>query len=275
MNLDVNKITGNVSNWVLSQWTSATGSKVTIDGNGLYFSPGTSRMTADGFEGWRRESSGNYVAMGLLGTYAWETDQDINGVGLIAKYYGVPHNDPNDPYRNETWGGDTIAIGALEPEIGRGYNYVTPYMIFPSSSGIGEKYFQGNGNDTIVMSRWLSIYTGLNMRGHSIVNSSGYSLKENFSPVSGADALDIFDNTEIMTYDYKPDSDDIDARTLANMQDKVGFVINDNGESPFKTDPRLVRYGNTRDDSVTVGYLMSAVKELHTKVKELETQLGK
>lgn len=112
-------------------------------------------------------------------------------------------------------------------------------------------------------------------QGHSIVNSSGYSLKENFSPVSGADALDIFDNTEIMTYDYKPDSDDIDTRTLANMQDKVGFVINDNGESPFKTDPRLVRYGNTRDDSVTVGYLMSAVKELHTKVKELETQLGK
>lgn len=275
MNLDVNKITGNVSNWVLSQWTSATGSKVTIDGNGLYFSPGTSRMTTYGFEAWRRESSGNYAAMGMLGSYAWETDQDINGVGLIAKYYGVPHDDPNGPWKNEVWGGDTIAIGALEPQIGRGYNYVTPYMIFPSSSGIGEKYFPGNGNDTIIMSRWLSIYTGLNMRGHSIVNSSGYSLKENFSPVSGSDALDIFDNTEIMTYDYKPDSDDIDARTLANMQDKVGFVINDNGESPFKTDPRLVRYGNTRDDSVTVGYLMAAVKELHAKVKELETQLGK
>lgn len=275
MNLDVNKITGNVSNWVLSQWTSATGSKVTIDGNGLYFSPGTSRMTTYGFEAWRRESSGNYAAMGMLGSYAWETDQDINGVGLIAKYYGVPHDDPNGPWKNEVWGGDTIAIGALEPQIGRGYNYVTPYMIFPSSSGIGEKYFPGNGNDTIIMSRWLSIYTGLNMRGHSIVNSSGYSLKENFGPVSGSDALDIFDNTEIMTYDYKPDSDDIDARTLANMQDKVGFVINDNGESPFKTDPRLVRYGNTRDDSVTVGYLMAAVKELHAKVKELETQLGK
>lgn len=273
MNLDVNKITGNVSNWVLSQWTSATGSKVTIDGNGLYFSPGTSRMTTYGFEAWRRESSGNYAAMGMLGSYAWETDQDINGVGLIAKYYGVPHDDPNGPWKNEVWGGDTIAIGALEPQIGRGYNYVTPYMIFPSSSGIGGKYFPGNGNDTIIMSRWLSIYTGLNMRGHSIVNSSGYSLKENFSPVSGSDALDIFDNTEIMTYDYKPDSDDIDARTLANMQDKVGFVINDNGESPFKTDPRLVRYGNTRDDSVTVGYLMAAVKELHAKVKELTTKL--
>ena len=230
-------------------------------------------MTTYGFEAWRRESSGNYAAMGMLGSYAWETDQDINGVGLIAKYYGVPHDDPNGPWKNEVWGGDTIAIGALEPQIGRGYNYVTPYMIFPSSSGIGGKYFPGNGNDTIIMSRWLSIYTGLNMRGHSIVNSSGYSLKENFSPVSGSDALDIFDNTEIMTYDYKPDSDDIDARTLANMQDKVGFVINDNGESPFKTDPRLVRYGNTRDDSVTVGYLMAAVKELHAKVKELTTKL--
>lgn len=171
------------------------------------------------------------------------------------------------------WGGDTIAIGSLEPESGHGYNYVAPYMIFPANGTVGEMYFAGNNNDTIIMSRWLSIYTGLNMRGHAISNSSGYSLKENFSPVSGADALDIFDNTEIMTYDYKPDTDDMDERTEANRKDKVGFVINDNGESPFKTDPRLVRYGNTRDDSVTVGYLMSAVKELHAKVKELETKL--
>lgn len=274
MNLDVNKITGNVSNWVLSQWTSATGSKVTIDGNGLYFSPGTSRMTTYGFEGWRMDG-GSYKAMGLLGTYAWETNANVNGIGLIGKFNGVPHSDPNDPYRNEAWGGDTIAIGALEPEKGNGYDYVTPYMIFPANGTIGEMYFAGNNNDTIIMSRWLSIYTGLNMRGHAVSNSSGYSLKENFSPLSGADALDIFDNTEIMTYDYKPDSDDLDERTLATMKNKVGFVINDNGESPFKTDPRLVRYGNTRDDSVTVGYLMSAVKELHAKVKELETQLGK
>ena len=272
MNLDVNKITGNVSNWVLSQWTSATGSKVTIDGNGLYFSPGTSRMTVDGFEAWRMDG-GSYKAMGLLGSYAWETNTNINGVGLIAKFSSTPHTNSGDPYRNEAWGGDTIAIGALEPEKGNGYDYVTPYMIFPSNDYVGNMYFSGNGNDTIIMSRWLSIYTGLNMRGHTISNSSGYSLKENFSPVSGADALDIFDNTEIMTYDYKPDTDNMDQRTEANRKDKVGFVINDNGESPFKTDPRLVRYGNTRDDSVTVGYLMSAVKELHAKVKELETKL--
>ena len=56
--LDVNKLTGNVSSWVLSQWTSATGNKVTIDGNGLYFSPGTSRMTTNGFESWRNASAG-------------------------------------------------------------------------------------------------------------------------------------------------------------------------------------------------------------------------
>ena len=121
--------------------------------------------------------------------------------------------------------------------------------------------------------RYHSIIILTDNNGHAVSNSSGYSLKENFSPLSGADALDIFDNTEIMTYDYKPDSDALDERTLATMKNKVGFVINDNGESPFKTDPRLVRYGNTRDDSVTVGYLMSAVKELHAKVKELETKL--
>ena len=274
MNLDVNKITGNVSNWVLSQWTSATGSKVTIDGSGLYFSPGTSRMTVDGFEAWRMDG-GSYKAMGLLGSYAWETNANINGVGLIAKFSSTPHANSGDPYRNEAWGGDTIAIGALEPEKGNGYDYVTPYMIFPANGTIGEMYQPGNNNDTLILSRWLSIYTGLNMRGHAISNSSGYSLKENFSPVSGTDALDIFDNTEIMTYDYKPDADDMDEQTLSTMRNKVGFVINDNGESPFKTDPRLVRYGNTRDDSVTVGYLMSAVKELHAQVKELKTQLGK
>ena len=273
-NLDVNKITGNVSNWVLSQWTSATGSKVTIDGNGLYFSPGTSRMTADGFEAWRMDS-GSYAAMGLVGSYAWQTNNDVNGMGLIAKFYDQPHTDANDPYRNEKWGADTIAIGALAPETGNGYGYVAPFLLFPANDETGNRYFPNNGSDTILMGRWLSIYTGLNMRGKSILNSSGYSLKENFTPLAGTEALDIFDNTEIVTYDYKPDSDDLDERTLATMKNKVGFVINDNGESPFKTDPRLVRYGNTRDDSVTVGYLMSAVKELHAKVKELETQLGK
>lgn len=272
LNLDVDKITGNISNWILSQWTSATGNQVTIDGNGLYFSPGTSRMTTHGFESWRLDS-GAYKAMGLLGSYAWETNQNINGTGLIAKYYDQPHTNQNDPWRNEMWGADTIAIGALAPETGNGWNYVAPFMIFPANGEIGGKYFQGNGDDTIVMSRWMSIYTGLNMRGHSIVNSSGYSLKENFNPVSGLEALDIFDNTEIMTYDYKPDSEDMDSRTLANMQNKVGFVINDNGESPFKTDSRLIRYGNTRDDSVTVGYLMAAVKELNQNIKQLNEEI--
>lgn len=272
--LDVNKITGNTSNWILSQWKSATGNKVTIDGNGLYFSPGTSRMTTNGFESWRMDG-GSYKAMGMLGSYAWETNSNINGVGLFAKFNGVPHDDPGSPYHGELWGGDTIAIGALEPQIGRGYGYVTPYMIFPSNDYVGNMYFSGNGTDTIIMSRWLSIYTGLNMRGHSIVNSSGYSLKENFRGVTGAEALAVFDNTDIMTYDYKPDSEDMDEMTEANRRNKVGFVINDNGQSPFRTDQRLVRYGNTRDDSVTVGYLMAAVKELNAQIKELKAQLGK
>lgn len=270
INLDVNSLTGNISNWVLSQWTSATGSRVTIDGNGLYFAPGTSRMTSNGFEAWRSDGE-QYGAMGMVGSYSWETDKDINGMGLIAKYYDREHDDPGDPYRNENWGADTIAIGALAPEWGRGYDYVEPFLVFPANGSTGDKYFPGNGVDTIVMGRWLSIYTGLNMRGHAITNSSGYSLKENFDSVSGDNALEIFDNTDILTYDYKPDSNDMDDQTAAGMRNKVGFVINDNGQSPYKIDNRLVRYGNTRDDSVTVGYLMAAVKELHAKVKKLES----
>ena len=272
MNLDVNKITGNVSNWVLSQWTSATGSKVTIDGNGLYFSPGTSRMTADGFEAWRFEE-GHYAAMGLVGSYNWVSNSDMNGIGLIAKYYDRAHTSAGDPYRNEIWGADTIAIGGLQPEVGNGYGYIDPFMIFPANATIGERYFPGNGDDTIIMSRRLSIYTGLNMHGTAITNSSGYSLKENFKPISGTDALDIFDNTDFVSYDYIPLTDDIDEQATAERKNKVGFVINDNGQSPYKTDSRLIRYGNTRDDSVTVGYLMAAVKELHAKVKELTTKL--
>lgn len=270
LSLDVSKISGNISNFILSQWTSATGSNVTIDGNGIYFAPGTSRMTRNGFEAWRYDV-GQYRAMGMVGSYSWESDKNLNGMGLIAKYYDQEHNDSGDPYRNENWGADTIAIGALMPEIGRGYNYVDPFLIFPANGGVGNKYFPGNGNDTIIMGRWLSIYTGLNMRGHAITNSSGYSLKENFGSVSGDDALEIFDNTDILTYDYKPDSNSMDNQTIAGMKNKVGFVINDNGKSPYITDSRLVRYGNTRDDSVTVGYLMAAVKELHEKVKKLES----
>ncbi|MGX7063607.1 gp58-like family protein, partial [Leuconostoc mesenteroides subsp. cremoris] len=275
INLDVNRLVGNVSNWILSQWTSATGSNVTIDGNGLYFAPGTSRMTTHGFEAWRsdgaRSDGARFAAMGMVGSYAWETDAEINGMGLIAKYYDREHNDPGDPYRNEAWGADTIAIGALSPEWGRGYDYVEPFLIFPANEETGNRYYPDNGADTILAGRWLSIYTGLNMRGHAISYSSGYSLKENFDSVSGDIALEIFDNTDILTYDYKLDSNDMDDRTAAGMRNKVGFVINDNGQSPYKIDNRLVRYGNSRDDTVTVGYLMAAVKELHAKVKKLES----
>ena len=109
------------------------------------------------------------------------------------------------------------------------------------------------------------------MRGHAISYSSGYSLKENFDSVSGNTALEIFDNTDILTFDYKPDSHNMDKQTAAGMKNKVGFIINDNGQSPYKIDNRLVRYGNSRDDAVTVGYLMAAVKELHAKVKKLES----
>ncbi|KDA50948.1 Phage hyaluronidase [Leuconostoc mesenteroides subsp. cremoris T26] len=270
INLDVNRLVGNVSNWILSRWTSATGSKVTIDGNGLYFAPGTSRMTTHGFEAWR-DDGGRYAAMGMVGSYSWETNKKINGMGLIAKYYDREHDDPGDPYRNENWGADTIAIGALAPEWGRGYDYVEPFLVFPANEETGNRYYPNNGVDTILTGRWLSIYTGLNMRGHAISHSSGYSLKENFDSVSGDIALEIFDNTDILTYDYKPDSNDMDDQTASGMRNKVGFVINDNGQSPYKIDNRLVRYGNSRDDTVTVGYLMAAVKELHAKVKKLES----
>ncbi|KDA48644.1 hypothetical protein L964_1865 [Leuconostoc pseudomesenteroides 1159] len=270
INLDVNRLVGNVSNWILSQWTSATGSNVTIDGNGLYFAPGTSRMTTHGFEAWR-DDGGRYAAMGMVGSYSWETNKEINGMGLIAKYYDREHDDPGDPYRNENWGADTIAIGALAPEWGRGYDYVEPFLVFPANEETGNRYYPNNSVDTILTGRWLSIYTGLNMRGHAISYSSGYSLKENFDSVSGDIALEIFDNTDILTYDYKPDSNDMDDQTASGMRNKVGFVINDNGQSPYKIDNRLVRYGNSRDDTVTVGYLMAAVKELHAKVKKLES----
>lgn len=268
INLNVQSLVGDVSDWVLSSWSDATGNKVTIDANGLYFSPGTSRMTADGFESWRFEE-GHYAAMGLVGSYNWVSNSDMNGIGLIAKYYDRAHTSAGDPYRDEIWGADTIAIGGLQPEVGNGYGYIDPFMIFPANATIGERYFPGNGDDTIIMSRRLSIYTGLNMHGTAITNSSGYSLKENFKPISGTDALDIFDNTDFVSYDYIPLTDDIDEQATAERKNKVGFVINDNGKSPYKTDSRLIRYGNTRDDSVTVGYLMAAVKELNKRIKDL------
>jgi negative regulator of replication initiation len=95
---------------------------------------------------------------------------------------------------------------------------------------------------------------------------SAHSAKENFSNVSEEELLQRLLRTDIVEYNFKHEDERV-----------VGFVINDDGLSPYKIDEHLFSE-STQDGSTHVGYnttnlighLMGAVKYLAKEVESLK-----
>lgn len=104
---------------------------------------------------------------------------------------------------------------------------------------------------------------------------SRLSLKENVKPLDKDHALDVINNTDIATYNYKQD----DAK-----ETQASLVIDDVNNVKKWNAPKelLTADGKNRNDSKTIGYLVAAVQALTDKVnsqdeeiKELKKQLSK
>ena len=67
-------------------------------------------------------------------------------------------------------------------------------------------------------------------------------------------------NTDIVSFRFKNDN-----------QRNIGFVINDDGQSPYQIDDLIVDdNGTSFNTTTTIGILFGAVKALNDKVKILE-----
>jgi phage minor structural protein len=97
---------------------------------------------------------------------------------------------------------------------------------------------------------------------------SKHSIKTGFKETNPFDSLKYLLNTDVVYWKYK--------KSFLKEQEpteRIGFVINDDGKSPYKTDEHLIFDEDKRDDSIIVGHLMNAVKALNDKIEKLEKRL--
>lgn len=100
-------------------------------------------------------------------------------------------------------------------------------------------------------------------------SQSAHSIKTDFEAISMDRLLDAVLKTDIVTFRFKNDT-----------QRNVGFVINDDGKSPYQIDDIIIDdNGRSFNSTTTIGVLFGAIKALTARVEWLEhiinnTRLG-
>ena len=100
-------------------------------------------------------------------------------------------------------------------------------------------------------------------------SQSAHSIKTDFEEISMDRLLDAVLKTDIVTFRFKNDT-----------QRNVGFVINDDGKSPYQIDDIIIDdNGKSFNSTTTIGVLFGAIKALTARVEWLEniinnTRLG-
>ena len=132
-----------------------------------------------------------------------------------------------------------------------------------------------NGNTIWSGSNFLAIGDHLsnsytNVMARSFSSQSTLSSKTNIETVDPKDALDLINQTDIRSYQYKSD--------VAQGKTKryTSLIIDDvNDVSQYNAPDEFTSEGRTgRDDGSAVGYLFLAVKELTRRIKTLEEKLN-
>lgn len=107
--------------------------------------------------------------------------------------------------------------------------------------------------------------TWRSFEGASFSQKSAHSMKQDFECMSSREALQAILETDIVRYRLK---DEVIRNVAENY---VGFVINDDGLSPYRTSNLLINRDNSSFNTTTVvGVLMAAVQELNIKIQKLE-----
>lgn len=245
-----------------NSWSSVdidTGNfKITDETTGLM----TMNMDRSGANFYR---DGSFI--GYIGTNSWKNYPNKKGLGFYlnqGQYLSWSRLNGSTYQPSLTWTIDNTATGfkgfKFDDAVNLGWNTLSNAYISSSTVSGGELGVGGTGRFTVYNGSGLDFYRDLNMHGYSILSQSGHSKKSGFRELRKGEALEILKNTDILEYEYKENP----------KSKKVGFVIDDDGKSPYKTDPKIIVEGKYKDDSLLVGYLMSAVKELADRVEVLE-----
>lgn len=98
---------------------------------------------------------------------------------------------------------------------------------------------------------------------------SSYSSKTGFKMIDKDELLKEIIKTDIVEFEY------IAEKKMNEKNDKlVGFVINDDGRSPFNTSDRLVnKDGKSYNLTTAIGMLFSSTQALYERIKKLEKEV--
>lgn len=100
----------------------------------------------------------------------------------------------------------------------------------------------------------------------SLVAQSAHSIKRDFRELQMDNLLSAVLETDIVGYHFKEEDE--------GDKEMVGFIINDDGKSPYKTSDILIsKDGQSFNSSTVFGVLMGAIKALNNKTKKLEERL--
>ncbi|MGY0244972.1 tail fiber domain-containing protein [Limosilactobacillus fermentum] len=126
-----------------------------------------------------------------------------------------------------------------------------------------------SGSDFLAVgSNVTNTYTGILAK--AFVQQSTLSAKTNIETVNPKDALDLINQTDIRSYQYKSDVAQGKAKRYTSL------IIDDvNDVSKYYAPDEFTNEERTgRDDGSAVGYLFLAVKELTRRIKNLEEKLN-
>ena len=126
-----------------------------------------------------------------------------------------------------------------------------------------------SGSDFLAVgSNVTNTYTGILAK--AFVQQSTLSAKTNIETVDPKDALDLINQTDIRSYQYKSDvAQGYTKRYTSLIIDDVNDVSKYYAPDEFTNEERT-----GRDDGSAVGYLFLAVKELTRRIKNLEEKLN-
>lgn len=126
-----------------------------------------------------------------------------------------------------------------------------------------------SGSDFLAVgSNVTNTYTGILAK--AFVQQSTLSSKTNIETVDPKDALDLINQTDIRSYQYKSDvAQGYNKRYTSLIIDDVNDVSKYYAPDEFTNEERT-----GRDDGSAVGYLFLAVKELTRRIKTLEEKLN-
>lgn len=132
-------------------------------------------------------------------------------------------------------------------------------------NNIDDVQIQTRGN-LHVLSETRGTYKSV--RAKSFDPQSAYSSKTDFGLVNKSQLLEEVIQTDIVKYRYMTEQENDET------DEYVGFIVNDNGKSPFNISSRLVNIdGESYNLTSAVGMSFAAIQALYERIRKLESEV--